>query len=140
MVNGRNGKGPEPNAPNTLGGTCIDGTSGGYHTTESLDRLRISTLDGLPMAAGKPILIEVHAPWCPICKAQAPILAKLGSDARFKNLVSFNVDFDSQKDLLKKFNVQKQSTLIVFKGKQEAGRSTGDTSAASIEALLAKSI
>jgi thioredoxin 1 len=91
-------------------------------------------------AAGTPILVEVTAPWCPVCKAQAPILAKLGGDARFKNLVRFNVDFDSQKDLLKKFNVQKQSTLIVFKGKQEAGRSTGDTNAASIEALLGKSI
>jgi thiol-disulfide isomerase/thioredoxin len=91
-------------------------------------------------AAGKPILVDVSAPWCPVCKAQAPILAKLRGDARFKNVVSFNVDFDSQKDVLKKFNVQKQSTLIVFKGKQEAGRSTGDTNAGSIEALLAKSI
>ena len=91
-------------------------------------------------AAGTPILVEVTAPWCSVCKAQAPILSKLRNDARFKNLVSFNVDFDSQKDLLKKFNVQKQSTLIVFKGRQEAGRSTGDTNAASIEALVAKSI
>jgi thioredoxin 1 len=91
-------------------------------------------------AAGKPILIDVSAPWCPICKAQAPILSRLSRDARFKELVSFNIDFDSQKDLLRKFNVQKQSTLIVFKGKQETGRSTGDTNAGSIEALLGKSI
>jgi thioredoxin 1 len=91
-------------------------------------------------AAGKSILVDVSAPWCPVCKAQAPILAKLRGDAKFKNLVSFTVDFDSQKDLLRKFNVQKQSTLIVFKGKQEAGRSTGDTNAGSIEALLGKSI
>jgi thioredoxin 1 len=91
-------------------------------------------------AAGKPILVEVSAPWCPICKAQAPILARLTSEPKFKELVSFNIDFDSQKDLLKKFNVQKQSTLIVFKGKQETGRSTGDTNAASIAALLGKSI
>jgi thioredoxin 1 len=91
-------------------------------------------------AAGKPILVEVSAPWCPVCKAQAPILSRLKGDPKFKNLVSFNVDFDSQKDLLKKFNVQKQSTLIVFKGKQETGRSTGDTNPASIETLLTKSI
>jgi thioredoxin 1 len=91
-------------------------------------------------AAGKPILIEVSAPWCPICKAQAPILAQLKSEPRFKNLVSFNVDFDSQKDLLRKFNVQKQSTLIVFKGKQETGRSTGVTDPGAIELLLATSI
>ena len=91
-------------------------------------------------AAGKPILVEVSAPWCPVCKAQAPILARLRNDARFKDLVSFNVDFDSQKDLLRTFNVQKQSTLIVFKGKREAGRSTGDTNAASIEGLLARAL
>jgi len=91
-------------------------------------------------AAGKPILIEVSAPWCPTCKAQAPILSRLRSDPRFKELLSLNIDFDTQKDLLKKFNVQMQSTLIVFKGKQEVGRSTGDTNAASIESLLAKSI
>ena len=91
-------------------------------------------------AAGKPILIEVSAPWCPTCKAQMPILSRLKSDPNFKELVSFNIDFDSQKDLLRKFNVQRQSTLIVFKGKQETGRSTGDTNATSIATLLGKSI
>ena len=61
-------------------------------------------------AAGKPILVEISASWCPICKAQAPILSRLRDDPRFKELVSLNIDFDSQKDLLRKFNVQKQST------------------------------
>jgi thioredoxin len=91
-------------------------------------------------AAGKPILIDVTAPWCPTCKAQAPILKHLSADPRFKELVHFDIDFDSQKALLRKFNVWSQSTLICFKGKQEVGRSVGDTNAASIEALLAKSI
>ena len=91
-------------------------------------------------AAGKPILVHVTAPWCPTCKAQAPTLSKLSDEAKFKELVSFNIDFDSQKDLLKKFGVQKQSTLIVFKGKQEVGRSTGDTNPGSITALVGKSI
>jgi hypothetical protein len=48
--------------------------------------------------------------------------------------------FDSQKELLRKLKVQKQSTLIVFKGNKEVGRSTGDTKKESIEALLAKSV
>ena len=91
-------------------------------------------------SAGKPILVEVTAPWCPVCKAQAPILSKLKSESRFKELVSFNIDFDSQKDLLKKFGVQKQSTLIVFKGAKEEGRSTGVTDAAAIDTLLSKGI
>jgi len=91
-------------------------------------------------AAGKPILLHVTAPWCPTCKAQAPILSKLEATPKFKNLVVFNIDFDSKKDLLRKFRVSQQSTLIVFKGKQETGRSTGDTDPASIEALLGKAI
>jgi thiol-disulfide isomerase/thioredoxin len=91
-------------------------------------------------AAGKSILVEVHAPWCPVCKAQAPILARLSGDAKFKDVVRFTIDFDSQKALLRKFNVQRQSTLITFKGKQETGRSTGDTNPASLESLLAKAI
>lgn len=91
-------------------------------------------------AAGKPILLEVTAPWCPTCKAQAPILSRLKGEPRFKELVNFNIDFDTQKDLLKTLQVRMQSTLIVFKGRQETGRSTGDTNPASIEALLAKAI
>lgn len=91
-------------------------------------------------AGGKPILIDVSASWCPTCKAQAPVISKLMRDPRFKDVVAFNVDYDSQKDVLKRFKVQRQSTLIVFKGKQEAGRSVADTNPASIEALLAKSL
>ncbi len=90
--------------------------------------------------AGKPILVDVSAPWCPTCKAQAPILDELVSEPKFKGLQVFSVDFDSQKDALRTLGVQKQSTLIVFKGATEVGRSVGDTSKPSIEALLAKGL
>ena len=91
-------------------------------------------------AAGRSILVEVHAPWCPVCKRQRPILAKLGTEPKFKNMISFEIDFDSQKDLVRRLNVQKQSTLIVFKGRKEVARSTGDSNPTSIEELLAKSL
>lgn len=91
-------------------------------------------------AAGKPIMIHVTAPWCPTCRAQNPILSRLLAEPRFKNIVAFDVDFDSQKDLLRAFGARVQSTMIVFKGKDEAGRSSGDTNPASIEELLSKAI
>lgn len=90
--------------------------------------------------AGKPILIAVHAPWCPYCKAQAPILSELRADPKFKELVYFVIDFDSQKDLLKRFGVRMQSTLIVFKGSKEEGRSVSDTNRDSIYALVGKAV
>ena len=90
--------------------------------------------------AGKPILIEVHADWCPTCRAQAPILGKLTDDAKFKDMTVLRVDFDTQKDVCKQFGANSQSTLIVFKGAVEAGRSLGDTNPVSLAALLDKAI
>ena len=89
-------------------------------------------------AAGKPILLHITAPWCPTCKAQKPILSKLEATPKFSGLVVLDIDFDTSKELLRTLRVSQQSTLIVYKGKTEVGRSTGDTNAASIEALLAK--
>ncbi len=91
-------------------------------------------------AAGNPILVEIHADWCPTCKAQRPILEKLTAEPKFKDLKIFLVDFDAQKPVVKQFGAQMQSTLIVFKGTAEQGRSVGDTKEASIAALLDKSL
>lgn len=90
--------------------------------------------------AGKLILVDISAPWCPTCREQAVVLDELVSEPRFDKLQVFSVDFDSQKELLHKLGVQKQSTLIVFKGASEVGRSVGDTSKPSIEALLTKGL
>jgi thioredoxin 1 len=90
--------------------------------------------------AGGPIFVAVHASWCPTCKAQKPILSELMADPKFKNLVYFVVDFDSQKEVVAHFNARMQSTLIAFKGATETGRSVGDTERASIAALLNKTL
>jgi thioredoxin 1 len=86
--------------------------------------------------AGNPILVDVFAPWCPVCQAQQKVLGTLRQDAKFDKLTLFKVDFDNQPDVLKSFKVRQQSTLIAFKGDVETGRSAGDTQASSIEALI----
>jgi len=91
-------------------------------------------------ASGSPILVEIHADWCPTCKAQMPILDKLTANPKFKDLKIFRVDFDAMKPVVKQFGAQMQSTLIVFKGSAEQGRSVGDTKQASIAELLDKSL
>jgi thioredoxin-like negative regulator of GroEL len=91
-------------------------------------------------ASGSPILVEIHADWCPTCKAQNPILDRLTAEPKFKDLKIFRVDFDAMKPVVKEFGAQMQSTLIVFKGATEQGRSVGDTKEASIAALLDKSL
>jgi thioredoxin 1 len=91
-------------------------------------------------ASGSPILVEIHADWCPTCRAQSPILERLTADPKFKDLKIFRVDFDAMKPVVRQFGAQTQSTLIVFKGAAEQGRSVGDTREASIASLLDKSL
>ncbi len=90
--------------------------------------------------AAKPILIAIHASWCPTCKVQKPILSELMADPKLKNMAYFVIDFDDQKNLVTRFGARLQSTLIVFKGDKEEGRSVGDTNRSSIAALLNKAL
>ena len=90
--------------------------------------------------AGKPIFVAIDASWCPTCAKQRPILSELMADPKFKGLVYFVVDFDSQKDAVRFFGARTQSTLIAFKGERETGRSVGDTDRSSIAALLNKAL
>jgi thioredoxin 1 len=94
----------------------------------------------LAQKAGKPIFVAIHASWCPTCKAQKPILSELMAQPKFKDLIFFVVDFDTQKDAVKFFGAQMQSTLIAFKGTMETGRSVGDTERSSIATLLNKTL
>lgn len=84
----------------------------------------------------QPILVDIRASWCPTCAAQKPILERLTTEPAFKHLIVFTVDFDSQKDVVRRFHADMQSTLIAFKGTHETGRSVGDTNPQSIEQLL----
>ncbi|MGD9631882.1 MULTISPECIES: thioredoxin family protein [unclassified Afipia] len=87
-------------------------------------------------STGKTILIDVAAPWCPTCRQQKPIVQEIEHER--PSLVVYEVDFDTSKDVLKRFRVQYQSTLVVFKGATEVGRSTGETDPARLRALIAK--
>ncbi|BCB27382.1 hypothetical protein SKTS_22680 [Sulfurimicrobium lacus] len=89
---------------------------------------------------GKPILVMIHADWCPTCKAQKPIIGELLKTPELQSLAALRVDFDKQKAVVRAFKVQYQSTLIVFKDGKEVDRSTGDTKKDSIAALLKKAI
>jgi thioredoxin 1 len=96
--------------------------------------------DGFQAAqrSNKSILVDVTAPWCPTCKAQRPVIAAL--EKSNPQLVVMEIDFDTSKDLLRKFGVQTQSTLIVYKGDKEVGRSTGVTDATAVSNMVKKAL
>ena len=89
-------------------------------------------------AKGGPVLVAIHAGWCPTCKIQKIILDKLTENEAYKGLSIFRVDFDDQADVVKAFGADSQSTLIVYHGGKEMGRSVGETRPGEIEALIKK--
>lgn len=90
--------------------------------------------------SGKSVVVDVSAPWCPTCKAQKPIVENLAKQPAYKDVTILMVDFDSEKNLLKQFKVNMQSTLIAFKAGQETARSVGDSTPAGLESIFKKAV
>lgn len=90
--------------------------------------------------AGQPILVTVHADWCVTCRTQEPIVEALLKEPQYSRFAVFRVDFDRQKDVLRQLRVRYQSTLIVYKGAKEVGRSTALVREEEIEAQLARAL
>jgi len=101
------------------------------YTQDKLDALNRS---------GKPVLVFIHADWCPTCRAQDAVLEKLLPSDEFKAITTLRVDFDTQKPVVKAFGVRYQSTLIVFKGGREVARVTGETDRDRLADLLRKAL
>lgn len=90
--------------------------------------------------AGRPILVDIAANSCPVCRAQEPVIESLAARPEFSELVILRVDFDTQRNIVRGFGTRFQSTLIAFRGLHEASRSVGDTNPRSIEALMRRAI
>ncbi len=90
--------------------------------------------------AGRPILVWVHAPWCPVCREQAKTIARLTAQAPFSKMVVFRIDYDTQKSLWQKFGASMQSTLIAYQGKRETARIAHDADAARVATVIRSAI
>lgn len=88
--------------------------------------------------AGKPVLVAVHADWCPTCKAQRPIISELMARPEYKDVTELTVDFDRDRPAVRRFRAGMQSTLVAYRGGKEVARSVGDTTRAGIEQLVKK--
>lgn len=91
-------------------------------------------------AAGRPILIDVWASWCPTCRAQEPGVEAALADPAFATALFLKVNFDDDKDALRRLRVRSQSTLIAFRGREERGRAIGITDPVAIRALYLKAV
>jgi thiol-disulfide isomerase/thioredoxin len=87
-------------------------------------------------AGGGPVMVHVHADWCPTCQAQRAVMEELATDPRFDNVVVFIINYDTEKAYMRMHRVSQRSTLIAFRGTEEFGRLYADTTFDSIQALF----
>jgi thiol-disulfide isomerase/thioredoxin len=92
------------------------------------------------VAAGKPVIVEFSANWCPTCKAQKPIVDELMGRPEFKDVTLFVADYDKEIALKKRLRVIQQSTFVVFNAGKEVTRSTGQTNTDVLAAVFDKAL
>lgn len=90
------------------------------------------------VASGQPVLVHVHADWCPTCKRQLTVLGPMLNDPANAKVMAITVDFDKETAFKQANKIGGQSTLIVYKGGKEVARSVGATEASAINGLVAQ--
>ncbi len=92
------------------------------------------------LKSGAPVVVHVHADWCPTCRAQMPTLQSMSGDKQYDKVVFVRVNFDKDRDFLTNYKVSSQSTILVFKGGKEVARFGGVTDAAQIKSRIGGAI
>ncbi len=87
-----------------------------------------------------PVVVHVHADWCPVCRKQQPALSTLSSDPAMTDVKFIAVNFDKDKTFLKRNKVANQSVILIFKGGKEVARLIGTTDPAAIRAGVTKAL
>jgi thioredoxin 1 len=88
----------------------------------------------------KPVLVHVHAEWCPVCKKQEIVFNEISKSPEFNRLTAFTVDFDMETEFKKANNINNQSIVLVFRGGKEVARSGGETDKAKLAAFVAQAV
>ena len=89
------------------------------------------------LSEGKVVVVSSWIKYCTSCASQMKILNKAKND--FDNIEYFTFDV-TNKEIAKLFNVQYQTTLLIFKDNKEVYRSIGETTKKLIYDALKSSI
>ena len=93
---------------------------------------------------GKVVIVSSWIKYCSSCASQMKVLNKAKNDGKLFDIKFDNIEYFSfdvtKKEISNFFDVQYQTTLIIFKGNQEVYRSIGETTEDLIYEALKASI
>ncbi|MFJ1705433.1 thioredoxin [Kitasatospora sp. NPDC088346] len=73
------------------------------------------TFEGEVLAAGRPVLVEFTADWCPPCRMIAPVLAEIAREEADR-LEVVQLDVDANPETQAAYGVLSMPTLMLFLG------------------------
>ncbi len=82
------------------------------------------TFESEVLGAGKPVVVDVWAPWCGPCKMQAPIFAEAAQEFGVEALF-VKLNADENQDLVRKYKIMGIPTMLFFKHGRLIQRKTG---------------
>lgn len=82
------------------------------------------------------VLVDVAADWCPTCARQASIVRDYKAARPNVELAVLRVDFDDQKEWVTHFKAPRQSTLILFRGREQVWFAVAETDSGVIAAAI----
>jgi len=95
------------------------------------------TLFDKAQSEGKIVVVSSWVKYCTSCASQMKVLDKAKND--FNNIEYFKFDVRN-KEIADLFNIQYQTTLLIFKNNKEVYRSIGETSREAIYKAIKSSI
>jgi thiol-disulfide isomerase/thioredoxin len=95
------------------------------------------TLFEKAQSEGKVVIVSSWVKYCTSCASQMKVLDKAKND--FNNIEYFKFDVRN-KEIADLFNIQYQTTLLIFKDNKEVYRSIGETSREAIYKAIKSSI
>ena len=102
------------------------------------------TLFDKAQSEGKVVIVSSWIEYCSSCANQMKVLNKAKNDGKLFDIKFDNIEYFSfdvtKKEISNFFDVQYQTTLIIFKGNQEVYRSIGETTEDLIYEALKASI
>jgi thioredoxin 1 len=94
----------------------------------------IQRLDSL-IQAQPLVLVDVYAPWCAPCKKMAPVIDKLSTEMVGRATI-IKLNADTEKSLLKTYQVEELPTILIFRNGKLVDRQIGYRDEVALRALL----
>jgi thioredoxin len=117
-------------------GAALEASAASSAPSEPVEVTDATFNDLLRSAGSKPVLVDLWAPWCPPCRALAPVIHALAAEAGGRYVIA-KLNTQENPSIPQQFGIQGIPTLLIFKNGALVDQLVGLQPREAIEAKLA---